>query len=99
MIKKQKIWVRIAGNAKEVRAGKPHGWRCFLGDASGTHFGEEIPLIHWLFVGTATVHNAVPGIKPNASKEDSVLAWIDLFGNVEIENDILHVTLQNPKTK
>ena len=99
MINKQKIWVRIAGNAKEVRAGRKHGWRCFLGDASGVRPGEEIPLTHWSFVGNATDNNAMPGIKPNATKEDSVLAWVDLFGDVEIENDILRVTLRDPKSQ
>ncbi len=97
---KRNIWVRVAGNAKNVRAGSRYGWRCFLGDESGVDPKKEISLVHWSFTGAANEHNAIPGISSNGtSQEVTVLAWIDLYGDVAIENDTLHVTLRNPLVK
>ncbi len=98
MIKKEKGWVRIAGNAKKVREGSNLGWRCFLGNAEGIKPDEEIPLTHFLCSGNATQDNFIPGINPRGGeKGETVLAWIDLFGDAEIDqNDVLHITLRDP---
>ncbi len=98
MITKKNTWVRVAGNAKNIRAGGRHGWRCFLGNASGVNPKNEIPLTHWSFVGTATNQNAIPGINSKGTaQQETILAWVDLYGDFVVnENDVLLVVLRDP---
>lgn len=95
---KKNVWIRLAGNAANLKAGKRHGWRCFFPDDSKKPKGPEVPLIHWMLSGEAISGvNFIPGVRDqSASMSDSVVAWIDMFGDVDIRDDILTVALRNP---
>ncbi len=99
--KKNNVWIRVAGNASNVKAGKEHGWRCFFRDKFEDRSTEEIPLTHWELVGTIDKRNYIPGTNPNGgtiSMNSQVVAWIDIFGDAEIgKDDILRITLRDPK--
>ncbi|OHA27237.1 MAG: hypothetical protein A3C06_04055 [Candidatus Taylorbacteria bacterium RIFCSPHIGHO2_02_FULL_46_13] len=95
-ITKTKIWVRIAGNAANVRAGQPHGWRCFLKGTLPKKWSKEIPLVQWTLKGQATARNVIPGTDASG-KTQQVVAWIDLYGDIVIENDVLRITLRDPE--
>lgn len=98
MITKKNVWVRVAGNAKNVKAGLPHGWRCFFiknpreKEASG-----ETSLTNFSFIGVATNENVIPGTHPRGGEAQSVLAWIDLYGDIAIDDkDVLRIILKDP---
>ncbi|MBI4094575.1 MAG: hypothetical protein HY435_00055 [Candidatus Liptonbacteria bacterium] len=90
MYKKERAWIRIAGNAKRIREGDQYGWRCFVDGSL-----EEIPLIRWDIAGSATQKNFKPGTNPDGN-EQGIVAWIDFFGNIAIDKGTAHIELLNP---
>ena len=83
-------WVRVAGNATNIRARSPFGWRCYVkGNPT------EIPLKDWSVSGVVSERNLVPGVNPD-KEEHGLVAWIDCFGDCTIENEVLHIVLQDP---
>ena len=95
MIEKNKTWIRLAGNATKVKAGQPHGWRCFFSDTRAGHASDEMPLMHWILEGRVTSKNVIPGFDAKGDA-NRIVAWIDMYGNAKIENDILRVALLDP---
>lgn len=98
-MKKTRIWIQVGGNASNIKAGNPFGWRCFPREKFEVLEEEEIPLKHWKIVGgEANEKNYIPGTKPaeEMTSTAKLVAWIDIFGDVVIENDVLEITLRNP---
>ena len=91
---KQNVWIRIAGNASNIRAGKTHGWRCFFRESFEDPPSKEIPLRHWYLEGEASESNLIATTAHNGNMTGGVVAWIDLYGNAKIENDVLKITLR-----
>jgi hypothetical protein len=85
-------WIRVAGNATNIKAGKPYGWRCYTAKNP-----DEIPLKSWLVKGSSTHENAIAGTNPTGDKY-GIVAWIDYFGSYSVIDDILYISLQTPTT-
>lgn len=84
------VWVRVAGNVKRIRTeGDLFHWRCFIALAH-----PEIPLRTFRLHGLADGKNMVPGTDPSGSNPLGLSAWIDLYGDVAIENGIARITLK-----
>lgn len=97
-IRKERVWIRIAGNAKRIKEGGKEGWRCFVSNMpiQIPSVDEEIPLTDWSLSGTAVPGaNFIPGTyKFGKSRLEPVLvAWIDLFGSITIEEGVAHILL------
>ena len=91
-MEKQATWIRVAGNATNIKANHPQGWRCYIGEDP-----TEIPLKNWYLNGFANPKNFIPGFDANRDSHDLV-AWIDCFGSCIIENETLHIALGEPTT-
>lgn len=85
------VWVRIAGHVGRIRGNHPEHWRVFVGRE-----GEEIPLVSWSLQGAVSAENFVHGSDATGANPLGLNAWIDAFGDVEIDNGRLIVSLQNP---
>jgi hypothetical protein len=84
------VWVRIAGNSRRIRAeGDLFHWRCFIANAP-----PEIPLRTYRVSGEADGKNVLPGTDPSSSNPLGLLAWIDFYGDVTVQNGIARVTLK-----
>lgn len=83
------VWIRVAGNAKNIRANEPHHWRLFIDRCA-----PEVPLTHFRVQGMVTVQNVVPGTDPMASNPLGLNAWIDYFGDVEVVSGVAFITLR-----
>ncbi len=96
-IKRNKTWVRFAANGPKVKDGHEHKWRCCLGNTINEMTGEEIPLKDWQLSGLATRSNVILGTNPKGGTcMNGVVAWIDLYGDVVIKDDVLLITLLDP---
>ena len=100
-IKRDKVWIRIAGNAKRIKEGGREGWRCFISDApiSVPSADDEILLTDWGVSGNAVPgKNFVPGtfkfLKP--TDKPILVAWIDMYGHVVVENGLAQIELLLP---
>lgn len=83
------IWIRVAGNAMNIRTGASHHWRVFLGRAL-----PERPVRVWQLLGVADGQNVVPGTDPTAGNACKLNAWIDYFGDIVIDDGIATITLR-----
>lgn len=83
----EQTWIRIAGNAQNIKANKDYHWRAFI-----NRKGSEVPITSWNVVGPVTAENLIPGSAPEKD-ENGLTAWIDVCGKYSIENSILTVTL------
>lgn len=87
-MKRENVWIRVAGNAEMIRGGQPFHWRCFVDKQQ-----PEIPLSGWHIEGHSTQRNMIPGTKPGGD-ELGLVAWIDFFGHIEIDHDsVARITL------
>ena len=85
-------WVRIAGNAMNIRAWKNSRWRCYV-----NHEPPILPIERWEIVGFATPTNVVPGTNPSGDRL-GLNAWIDAFGRLTITTDgIATIQLMDPE--
>ncbi|MBI4138927.1 hypothetical protein HY479_02140 [Candidatus Uhrbacteria bacterium] len=85
-------WIRIAGNAMNIRAGKDSRWRCYV-----NHEPPILPLERWELVGFATPTNVVPGTNPTGDRL-GLNAWIDVFGALTISDDgVASIQLMDPE--
>ncbi len=91
ILHKTKVWIRISVNGPALKQGSPYGWRFFI--------NKKTPMIQikdWNpFIGTATKTNFVPGTS-NTPDENDLVGWIDVFGDIVVENDIATITLLEP---
>lgn len=83
-------WIRVAGNAPNVRAGDVHVWRCFIGNKP-----NQIDLRNWAIAGTATERNFLPGTH-TVGDAHGLIAWIDCYGSYNIRKEVLLINLGNP---
>ena len=83
--------MRIAGNATNIKANHPHGWRCYFSGENST----EIPLRDWSISGMVNPENFIPGFSADKDRH-GLVAWIDCFGSCTIENEVLRINLQKP---
>ena len=84
---KQITRIRIAGHSVNIKNGEKEHWQLFIDDAK-----EPIFVTSWHLRGVATAEN----IQPDASKdrdERGLLAWIDVYGSVELHNGNAIITL------
>ena len=96
-------WIKIAGNARRIRdESNPNKselmkpglfWRCMIVGVNVPEFW--ILLTYFSLVGNATPNNNVPHADPNGG---SLVAWIEYFGDVIIEDARATVTLKDPPT-
>jgi hypothetical protein len=91
-MEKQKVWIRVAGHATRIKEKHPHGWRCYIEGNSA-----EIALKDWSMSGITIGTNFIPGFSATKDKH-GLVAWIDCFGSYTIENEVLHITLEEPTT-
>ena len=100
MIRQNNTWIRIAGNAANIKAGNKHGWRVFLSTVTIEKSALEIKLLDWSLEGQATLENFIPGVNSGVLSArgvaSGVIAWIDMYGDVVVENEKLHITLRDP---
>lgn len=92
-MEQQATWIRVAGNAGNIKSGHPHGWRCFFKGNPA-----EIPLRDWHTDGESNQKNFIPGFS-GAKDEYGLVAWIDCFGSYTIKDDVLYIVLQQPKAR
>jgi hypothetical protein len=101
MIKREKVWIRLAGNAKHIKAGGKEGWRCFISETpiDIPSADDEIRLIDWKLYGPVSMANFIPGtFKASESGEIPMLvAWIDMFGNIQIQDEVATIEVLNPE--
>jgi len=101
-MKRKNVHIRIAGNAKRIKDGGKEGWRCFVSDTPVTipSLNDEIPLEDWYLAGTS-----FPGRNFKAGKfrrsgsevtAPAIVAWIDMYGNIEIADGVAHIELLAP---
>ena len=99
-IDRKNVWIRLGGNAKNLKAGGKEGWRLFISDRpfEGAPKNDEILVVDWKPAGNATGANFIPGtfIASGQSAEQPVLvAWIDMFGDIKIDEDrVAHINLK-----
>lgn len=86
------VWIRVAGHSQMIKGRGEHHWRCYL-----NRRGEEISLVAWKIDGLASHHNMMHGTNPDKD-ENGLVAWIDFYGDVVIENGIAQISLK-PVTK
>lgn len=85
------VWVRVAGNVRRIRTeGDLFHWRCFIALEQ-----PEIPLRTFRLFGPADGKNMKAGTDPSGSNALGLSAWIDFYGDVEIENGIARITLKS----
>lgn len=87
-MKNRKVWIRVAGNAKNIKASHPQGWRCYIGKSA-----KEIALKDWSVSGVVSKKNFIPGVNATGDKR-GLVAWIDCFGFYKVEDEVLHIELQ-----
>lgn len=86
------VWVRVAGNAENIRSSRTHHWRAYINKE-----GEMIPLIDVQTAGMCLL-----GINPlygtlTTKDPNGLFAWHDYFGDVEIgDNDVATIHLKDP---
>ena len=87
------VWIRIAGNAPGLRAGKKSGWRCFVGRRN-----PEIPVRRIICSGAATEKNVISGtIIDDLDLNLGPVAWLDFYGTLTIDNlGVAHIKLRQP---
>jgi len=91
MVKHTNVWVRLGGNAMNLKSGGRHGWRCFVRREK-----PEIRLLDFHVAGNTTSDNCIPGSIANDDGRNLLIAWIDYFGDIVIENEIAEITLKEP---
>ncbi len=92
-ISRHRIWIRVAGNATAIKEGKSHGWRLYINACE-----PEIPLRDWRVTGTVE-RNFRPQIDTKGERPLGLSAWIDLHGDLEIdEQDVAHIALRPVST-
>jgi hypothetical protein len=90
-MEKHNTWIRVAGNASNIKGGHPHGWQCFFEGSL-----QQIPLKGWFVSGSANAANFIPGFSAQKD-EHGLVAWIDCYGSCIVdEYEVLHISLQNP---
>jgi len=97
----EKVWIKLAGNAKRIKEGGKEGWRCFISSEPITipSADGEIALLDWKLSGRASLTNHIPGtFKFREGVEiPTLVAWIDMFGSISIENGVAHIELLEPE--
>lgn len=74
-------WIRLAGNAAEIKANGTHHWRCWV------HRREPvISLRTFQIVGSSSNRNCLPGTAPNGN-DLGITAWIDYYGILAVTPD------------
>lgn len=100
MIDRKGVWIRLGGNAKNIKAGGKEGWRCFISELPITipSINDEIALVNWKLTGTAVADvNFIPGTFSfgQSSQTPILVAWIDLFGDIRIDgNKVAYIELK-----
>ena len=97
MIKKENTWVQVAANGPNVKAGHIHTWRCCLKNTDGENGSGEIPLVDCKISGRAENGNVIFSANSNGGTGmEGVIAWLELYGDIVIQDDVLHITLRDP---
>ncbi len=93
MEKRTGVWIRMAGHAERIKNGEPYVWRFFIDRER-----PEVPIKHFVIEnGEGSPRNFIPGTN-SARDKLGLVAWIDLYGDVFVDDDgIAHVTLRDPK--
>jgi len=85
-------WIRLAVSRDRIMNGNPHHWRCFIDPSL-----EEIPLKKLVIIGGEVTPINWLTKSQGERDERGVVAWIHLFGDIEVRDGIAHVVLQNPE--
>ncbi|MDO8493575.1 MAG: hypothetical protein Q7S19_03475 [bacterium] len=81
IMNRRRVWIRIAGNGKNIAEGSGLHWRCYINDID-----LEEPIDRWNIVGDATSENFIPRTNPKRDK-NGLTAWIDIYGDIVIDKD------------
>lgn len=85
-------WIRIAGNAKAVKAGSKKAWRC---NPSSTNEVTEVE--RFKMTGNSTEKNCFfRTVVDHPETADGLTAWIDMYGTLTIDGETALVELENP---
>ncbi|PIR86617.1 MAG: hypothetical protein COU11_04740 [Candidatus Harrisonbacteria bacterium CG10_big_fil_rev_8_21_14_0_10_49_15] len=87
-MKQENVWIRLAGNARQIKLGATERWRFIINREA-----PEIQVTNWRVLGITDGDNFIPGTDPEG-KEFGFVAWIDMYGDVFIEDGVAHITLK-----
>jgi hypothetical protein len=86
------VWIRIAGNARNIKEEKAMHWRCYINDIN-----EEEPISRWFVDGIVNNTNFIARTNSKRDK-NGLIAWIDLYGDIVIDADRnAYITLRLPQ--
>jgi hypothetical protein len=83
-------WIRLAGNAANIKAKQPRHWRCYV--------HREPPVVEidsWELIGVAKPSNFKPGTAPDKDAL-GLNAWIDIFGFLTVQDGLATIALVDP---
>ncbi len=92
-MKRERVWIRIGGNAKHIKDGGEYGWRCFVSHVPLRvfHGDEEIPLKRVAIDGLAAGDKNF--IWDHSPESPILVAWVDMFGNITIQDGVARIEL------
>lgn len=92
-MKREKVWIRIGGNAKHIKDGGEYGWRCFVSDTPIRvfHADKEILLKRVAVDGLAV--GGKNFIFDHSPESPVLVAWVDMFGNITVQDDVARIEL------
>lgn len=98
MIKNRKnVWVCLAAHGPNIKENRVHAWRCCLRSPGGDNLSAEIPLVDCKVFGRVSERNHLfRADSKGGTCMQGVVGWIEMYGDVEIHDDILCITLGEP---
>ncbi len=83
------VWIRVAGHAMNIRTNQPFHWRCFVNRER-----PEVPLANFVVLGEINERNFRTGTDPTGSNALGLVAWLDFFGDIVVNDNVATITLQ-----
>ncbi len=85
-MQKTNVWIKVAGNSTRIKQGDSVPWRIYIESNP-----EEIQVRDCIIEGQANKNNLQWHSDP---KGVPLLAWVSVFGDVTVENEIAYITLR-----
>jgi len=90
MIKKEKVWIRVAVNRRAWKDKDLRRWRIFIDPDTTPIYVKKV-----VMRGFATENNSLTKDFDKADERD-VIAYLNYFGNIRIEDDVAYVDYLEP---
>ncbi|HYE22018.1 MAG TPA: hypothetical protein VD998_00330 [Verrucomicrobiae bacterium] len=88
MYSREGVWIKYAGNARHIKANLPHHWRIYVADEPSGILIDDLVLI-----GEVNRENFRPETN---TQSPGLVAWINIFGDVEVKDHIATIRLKQP---